>query len=804
MFRNYLQIFLNNLKRKPIFAFLSIFGLSLGIAVSYIVALYTLHELSYDKIHKDADQIYRVGLQGVLSGNEFLNVTSCAPMSKALANEVPGVRASTRIGQWSTLLIQQGDIPIVENNVVMADPNFFEFWSFKLLAGDPETLLSEKHKIVFTETTAKKYFPDEPYANIIGKTLQVGNDKTSYEITGVMEDPPTTVHFEIPLLISMDTWDYSHDLQWTNNSLFTYFKADPAADIKAITAGINSLVAKYVGPEIQQFLGITLAEFQEGGGSYGYFVQPLLDIHLQSSYEGELDQNGDLQNVIIFGLVGLFVLVIAGINFVNLSTARASDRAKEVGIRKSIGAHRNQLMTQYLFEAFCYCLIAGLIGLLLLAVSIAPINQILDRAFTLSQLFAPGYLLFYLGFIALLSILSGIYPSLIMSAYQPADILKGTTQTDKRSFFTARNTMVVLQFALTTIAIVLTVTIYKQLDLMRTKKLGFNKEQVLVVYNARGLSNQKTFKNELLKMSGIKTVSLTNGYPPRINSNSVTRIKDTQEDHLFWQYSTDPQHLETFGLELIEGRFFEDATLDENSVIINRAAMKLIGWENIEGKQVEDFEEDGNNSYSNVVGVVEDFHFQNFKSAIQPVMIYCTEEGRFITIKLNNTDPAVALEQIESIWNEFTGNKPFDYSFVDQQFEQLFDTEQRLAQLTSILTILTIVTALLGLFGLAAYIARSRRKEFSIRKVLGASLIGVFGLQLRYFLTIAIIGLSIALPLSYYFVNLWLADFQYSIPNNWTIYVVAVISVILLILVTVSYQSYTAATTSITKVLREE
>ncbi len=804
MIRNYLRVFTQNLRRHPVFSLLSILGLSLGIGISYIVALYTMDELSYDQFHRDSDRIYRIGIQGVLSGNEFVGVTSCAPLSKALNEEVPGVELSIRLGQRGSFLIHQANQAIAENDVLLSDPEFFEFWDFALLAGDARTALSGEKRIILTETLAAKYFPDLTYSDVIGQTLLIGNGKESHQVTGVMEDTPKNSHFTFPLILSMDSWDYSRDLQWTSNSLYTYFKIAPATSVNQIEESLDQLITKYVGPEIQQYLGISLEEFRAGGGAYGYFAQPLSDIHLHSHYEGEMQANGDMQNLIIFGIVGIFVLLIAGINFVNLSTARATDRAKEVGIRKAIGAQKSQLILQHMLESFSYCLIAGIIALVGVALSLDFFNHILDKEFVVSDLIATPYIFYFLLFILLVSILSGVYPSLILSSFQPVKILKGLASDDKSSKLNPRNLMVGFQFALTTLAIVLTITVFKQLEMMRNKNLGFEKDQLIVIYNARGLNGQNTFKNALLSLPEIESVSMTNGYPPQIDNNSVSRVSDTQEDHLFWQYSTDVDHLETFGFELIEGRFFEDASLDSNAVVMNRAAMKLAGWESIDGKRLEEFEENGINSYYHVVGVVEDFHFQNFRAPIQPIVMYCSERGRFVTAKLSTSDIMGTVAKIESFWAEHSGGKPFDYNFVDSQFDQLFDSERRLAELTSILTLLTIITASLGLFGLAAFVARSRRKEFSIRKVLGASTIKVVVLQFRYFLTIAAFGLMVAIPVSYRLVQTWLNEFEYRIANDWTIYIGTILSVLALIMITVGYQSYKASVTPITRVLREE
>ncbi len=804
MLTNYIRIFIQHLKRNPIFSFINILGLGLGLGVSYIIALYTFDELSYDRFHSDYNRIYRVGIQGVLSGNEFIGINSCAPISAALKSEVPGIQESIRLAQQASLIIHSDNNPITENNVLLADSNFFDFFSFELIAGDQKTALSGKNKIVLTEASAKKYFGDAPYSEIVGEFLTVGTEKESYEITGVAEDAPRRSHIQYPMILSMATWDWSFNTQWTSNSLYTYFKMFENADINQIPVQFDALVEKYVGPEIEQYIGITLDEFRQGGGDYGYWTQPLGDIHLRSHFDGELEANGDIQNVIIFSIVGIFVLVIAGINFISLSTARATDRAKEVGIRKTFGAYKKQLIFQYLFESLGYCLIAGSIALIGIGLSLDYFNEITNKEFQLTDLVSSSNISLFFLFIFLISFLSGIYPSLVLSSFAPTAIFRGRITSRISGRINVRNLMVGFQFVLTTIAIVLTITVYKQLDLMRNKNLGFQGDQVLTVFNAHHVSSKVGFKQELLSIPEIEYVNLTQGFPPFIFNNSVHRVSDTQEDHLFYMYRTDPDHFNTFQIELLQGRLFEDARLDSNSIIMNETAFKMTGWSDIDGKQIEGYSDDGVTPSFNVVGVVKDFHFQDFKSTIQPLLIYCAEDwGRFTAIKVNSENMTSTISKIEDIWNSQTNGKTFDYSFVDTQFDKLFQSEKRLGELTSILAVMTILTASMGLFGLAMYVARKRRKEFSIRKVLGASVTKVMAIQIRYFLTISLISVVISIPVSFTIVNRWLEEFQYRIPNDWTIYTITILTLIVFIILTVSYQSYRASTHSPTKVLRE-
>ncbi len=802
MLRNYLRVFFRNIQRNSFFTFLNILGLTLGIGVSFVIVLYITDEMSFDKFHRDGELIHRVGLSGILSGNKFEGVHTCSPMSAALTSEVSGVQSSTRVSGWGDMMIHKDDNILMQEDVLVADSNFFKFFTFDVLAGDIDRLLIDPRNVVLTRTSAKKLFGSTPFNEIVGQTLIVGNDKESYLVTGVAEDPPSNTQFEFEAIVSMETWEYSRRKQWTNNSLRTFFKVYPGTDIETIQAALDGFVEKYVGPEIQQYLGISLDEFLESGGAFGYFTNPLFDLHF-SEYDGEMGPRGNRQNVLIFSIVALFVLVIAAVNFINLSTAKATDRAKEIGIRKSVGAYRNQLINQFLFESVFLVFISSLIALSAVILSLDFLNNLMNKEFMLADIVNIDILIYYVAAIFVIGILAGLYPSLVLSAYKPAEVIKGKSHNSNTSRFNPRNVLVGFQFVLTTMAIVLTIVITRQLNHMRSQDLGFDKEQLLAIENARSLPNQETFKNELSKMSSVQGVSLTSNYPPRVYSNSVFRIADTNDDILFYQYYTDQDHATSIGLKMKEGRFFEDPDLDENSVIINETGFKKAGWSTIDDKRILEIDQDGFTTL-NVIGIVEDFHFEDFKSEIQPLLMFCRREGRYVTLRVQGRDAIQTIKSIESKWNELTGGKPFNYSFVDQQFERLFRREQRLANLTVFFSVLTIITASLGLFGLAAFVARSRRKEFGIRKILGANEALIWFLQFRYFATIAAIALVIAIPSAYFLADMWLNEFVYRITNAVSIYVLSTAAIGLIILISVGYQSIKASRVAPASVLRDE
>ena len=803
MFSTIIKTFVRQFKRNITFSLLNVIGLSLGIGVSYAILLYVTDELSYDKFHSDAENTYRVGLQGVIAGEPFDGIHTCSPMSAALVEEIPGIQSAIRIAQWDDIPVEIGDDKYLENDVILADSNFFKFFDFQLIVGNPETVLKGPNKIVLSEKWAKKYFGNKAYSEVLGQSILWGNDRESYEITGIVENSPKNSHFRYSFIISMTSWQHSRGLQWTSNSLMTYFKSEGGSDIRRIEANLNDLVVKYVGPEIEKFIGVAMEDWAEIGGAYGYFVQPMLDIHLHSHYDGEMSVNGSYQNVMIFSAIALFVLIIAGVNFINLSTARATDRAHETGIKKAVGAYRGQLIFQFLAESTLYVLISAVIAVLMISFGLKWLNMMMVKEFTLAEILNINYLLLYVGIAVVIGVIAGIYPSIILSSYKTVEILKGKALSKTKSDFNPRNVLVASQFALTTVAIITTLVVHNQLDLMRNYDLGFEKDQVLVINNSRALGDRsQSFKNEVQRLSNVGSVNFTSHYPPNISWSSVHRMNDTQEDHLLFNYWTDEDHLESLGITLLEGRFFEKGRKNETSAIINESAKKLAGWDSIEGKTVNDYGE--NIKTFEIIGVVKDFHFQDFKTEIQPTIIFYTSLDRYATIKISGTNIQEAINQIGGIWSEHTGGHPYNYTFVDQQLVKMLETEQRLADLTLLFSVLTIVTAGLGLFGLAAYVARSRRREFGIRKILGAGENSIIFLQGKYFVIISIISLIISLPVSYYLVDDWLSSFVYHIPNSFTLYLIAVILVVVIIIMSVGYQLIKSARMAPVEILRDE
>jgi len=806
MIKNYLTVALRNIRKQKFYAWLNVLGLSIGIAASLLITLYVVDELSYDQFHSRSEDIYRVGLTGKLAGQEINVAVSCPPFAKVSVAEFPEVEKAIRLYRLESEVTRYEEIVFTETEVFFADSNFFDvFDGYALLEGDPATALREPNTLVMTEGTARKYFGDE---SAMGKIVTVGDYNSAYEVTGIVQDPPENAHFHFDLLYAMSTFEYSKRDQWLSNNFYTYLMLNEEASSEALEAKFPTLVEKYVGPEVEQFMGISLEEFQaqgDGQNAYGYFLQPLTDIHLYSQLDAEIEANSNITYVYILIAVAVFILLIACINFMNLSTARSANRAKEVGVRKTLGSLRQDLVGQFLAESILVSLIAALISVVLLAVFIDPFNQLAGKAIELGVAKQPWLLLVLIGIVLLVGLVAGSYPAFYLSSFRPAEVLKGKLKAGLRSSG-IRNGLVVFQFVVSISLIVCTLLVYQQLEYTQNKNLGFDKENVLVVNNMRRLEDKaETFKKSLLQKSSVVNATLANDLPPAIQNSSVFRVQGEEQDHIITFYFTDANHLPTMGIELKEGRnFLEDNPADSAAIILNEAAVREFGLDDpLEAKITGQFGPQP--QVLRVVGVTQDFNFQSLRNKIRPMAIMMTRQGsQHLAVRLQPGDVATTLADIEQSWQELSPGEPFEYSFLDQDFDQLFRAEQRLGQVFTVFTGLAIFIACLGLLGLAAYTAEQRTKEIGIRKVMGASVTRMVLLLSQDFAKLVGVAFLIAVPLSYFLMQQWLSDFAYRINIGVGTFVLAGVAALAVAWITVSFQSLRAARTNPAKSLRSE
>lgn len=807
MWKNYFKIAYRNLKRNKVYSAINIIGLSLGMSASILICLFILDELSYDSFIPDGHRIYRANVMGKLNGNEFTSATSATPMGPAIENEIAQVEEVVRFGMMRTFPLKLEEKAFTEPVVLAADPNFFEFFGFRLIKGNPQTALSGPDKVVLTQTVAEKYFGEE---DPIGKTIFSGSNQTPLEVTGVSEDVPANSHLAFDAVISGENWWFFEQDNWTSNNIFTYYKVVEGANPGDIQKALNGFVEKYVGEEIQMFLGISLQAFREQGNAYGIQTMPLHDIYLKSETNDEIKASGNEQYLFLFGGIAVFILLIACINFMNLSTARSANRAKEVGVRKSIGAQKSRLISQFLSESILNSVLAGLLSLGIILILLQPFNAFSGKDLGFGFLLQPQFILGFLVFVVLVGLIAGSYPAFYLTAFGPAAVLKGKIRTGmKRSQL--RSSLVVFQFFISTALIISSMVVYKQLGYMQEKNLGFDKENVLSLLHVRALGkNQEGFKQDLLNQTGFANASFANSLPPRVDWNSVMRTKDKQQDILCNINVVDENHLETLGLSLAKGRFFsKDIPSDTGAILVNETAFAQMGWTELDGTQeVGGFwSEDGSVTYRKVIGILEDYNYESLRQNVRPLVMMLGSQRDFneIAIRLGPGQVAEKLDVLESIWKKHANGAPFEYTFLDSDFNLLFQKEQKMGNIILIFTVLAIGIACLGLFGLAAYTAEQRSKEISIRKALGASMVNLVTLLSKDFTLLVVLAFLLAGPLSYFFLEkYWLQNFAYRTEIGWWLILLAGLISILIAWVTISFQSFRTAASNPVNYLKSE
>jgi len=803
MIRNYLKITFRNLANHKFYTALNIIGLSIGIASCLLILLYVYNELSYDKFHTKAERIYRVGLNGKIADQEVFTTSTCPPMAFTLVQEFPEVENATRMyTYWGQQIIRYGETAIVEEKVYFADSTFFDVFSYKLLEGDPATALTEPNTLVLPEDIAHKYFGDEP---ALGKTLLVGTEKTPHKVTGILEKLPSNTHLHFNMLRSMITYENSRSEYWLNNNMFTYLLLHEGASPETLEAKFPTLVEKYVGPEVQQFLGVSLETFAEQGNKYGFFLQPLLDIHLYSHLNDELEPNGDITYVYIFAAIAFFIILLACINFMNLATARSANRAKEVGIRKTLGSLRSSLMRQFLTESVVLSLISTALALMAALLLLSPFNNVAGKEISNELFTKPWFLLSLLALMLIVGVLAGSYPAFYLSSFQPVEVLKGKLKAGMKSSG-IRNVLVVFQFFISITLIICTLLVYEQLEYTRTKNLGFDKENVVVIQGAWHLSEseQNTFKQELISHAQVVNASISNNVPPGVNNTTVYRKKGTEEDILISTYHVDHDNLPTMQMELVQGRNFSlDFPTDTAAVILNEAAVREFGFDNPLNETILYFG-DGRQQEFKVVGVIKDFNYETLRNKIRPLALFLTKQGGNISVRIAPGNIASTLSVLEDTWEKYAPGEPFQYRFLDESYDALFRAEQRLGKVFSIFTGLAIVVACLGLLGLAAFMAEQRTKEIGIRKVMGASVTSVMLLLSKDFTKLVIIAFVLAIPAAYFVMDKWLEGFAFRIAIGPGIFILAGLTALLIAWLTVSWQSIKAASANPVHSLRSE
>lgn len=792
--------------RQKGFSIINISGLTIGITCSLLILLYIQDELSYDKFHPDADRMFRIGFKGRLEGRQFMSAQTGPPVAKALQKEIPEVESTCRLASWATFPVRYEEKAFTEDKLLLADSNFFRFFNFTLLDGSPDSVLTGDAKLVITESAARRYFNYKGPGDRtpIGKSLMLAQ---GYPVTvsGIAADPPMNSHFHFTMVLSLSSWDEARTGNWITGRVVTYFKLRPGASIEAVTSRFDLIIEKNVSQELEQFNRITLAEFKSQGNDLQFFDQPLTSIHLESQLSDEIEANSDIQYIYIFGSVVLLITVLACINFMNLSTARSASRAKEVGVRKSVGAQTGKLVIQFLLESYFYIVIAVLFSLFLLAILLPFFNLFTNKQLNLGVLFSPRYVFGGLIFTLVVGLLAGSYPAFYLTHFNPVEVLKGQLRAKLRSYG-IRNFLVVFQFVISTVLIIATLIVYQQIRFLRQANTGFDKNNILNLLHTKNLGERgRAFKQELMKYPEISSASYANRLPPNVEWQSVFRQVGSSKEYFMAVYEMDADHLETMRYSMAAGRFFSSQIpSDTNAIILNETAAKKLGILAFHGeKLVTNYDHDGRKR--EVIGIIKDFNFQSFREPVQPLAVVMGPEPNWeMAIRLTKGDTEEKLALVRSFWKKFAPEAPFEYTFLDKNFEAKHKMDQKLGYISALFSALVIFIACLGLFGLAAFTAEQRTKEIGIRKVMGASENDIIVMINKDFLRPVLIANLIAWPLAGWIMNLWLEQFAFRISFPWTVFVFAALISLLVALVSISFQASRAASGNPVKSLRNE
>jgi putative ABC transport system permease protein len=802
MLRNYLTIALRQLRRNRIFSIINVLGLAIGLACFILISMYVWGELHYDTYAAAADDIYRVEIHLTTNGGMEIYPTTDIEVGAGITREFSQVRGFTRFltggpgGYWS-----YGGRTFKETRIGFADSNFFTFFSLPLAEGDAATALSAPLSIVISRTLARRYFGNE---EALGKSIEtrVG----PFNVTGIMEDMPENSHFHFEGMISFSTL-HPTGHTWSNAVYYTYVQLDKGADPRKIEAGMPQLVAKYVVPEVQHDENISLADAQKSVNTFLFKLQPLRKIHLYGNSNAELERNGDIHYVYVFSALAIFILVLACVNFTNLSTAIATKRGKEVGIRKVMGSLKRQLMGQFLAEALLMTLLALVVAVGMVAVA--------GRYFSFVSLAGYRLVADFVGLWLVTGLCAGIYPAFFLSSFNVIRVLKGDFVSSKGNGISLRRGLVVFQFWVSISLMIATLIIYRQLHYMQDVKLGYDKDQIVCLpdtYTPIGMDTRFALRQRLMQDPRVVDISLGSDVPAREDpGGGLIYPKDKQSignEAVITAgiFNVDYDYIPTLGMRIIRGRnFSREFGLDTTgqNAIINEAAVHALGWDHTDpiGKIVVGSD---NNAFK-VVGVVADYNYVSLKREITPMMLlFYQGPGTGMILKVNTHDMAGFLKDLEQRWKTLNPGAPFTYFFLDERLERLYADEQRTAGLFGLFAGLSIVIACLGLFGLAAFATEQRAKEISIRKVLGASVQQVLVLVAKEFLLLIGLSFLLAAPITGWIMHVWLSDFAYRAPVAVWVFVLAGGATALIALVTVSSRAMKAALSNPVEALRSE
>ncbi|MHA7110688.1 ABC transporter permease [Sunxiuqinia elliptica] len=804
MIRYYLKTIIRNLIRNKFYSAINIVGLAIGITACILIMLYVQNELSYDKFNEKADRIYRVNGLEVLNGDTYNLPWTSPPLARVMQDEIPEVEEVVRLSHYLSMSLQYKDKVLNESKGCYADANFFKIFSTSFIYGDPNEALEQPYSVILSETTAKRYFGNE---NPIGKTLTRKNYK-SFTVTGVIKDFPENSHIKPDFLVSFKSWSYNKSKNWFANSFYTYALVKEGTSKQVLDEKLKGVVKKHVGPYMKENKGISLEESIAQGNKLEYYTQSLTDIHLDNEVKAGQEPLGNSTYLAIFSIIAVFILVIACINYMNMSTAQSVKRAREVGIKKSLGSNRKNLILQFLSESVFVSFIALALSMALIKILLPSFNNLVDKQlifkYTDNFNVIPLMLVFGIG----VGIIAGSYPAFFLASFKPLKVLKGIHKSEGLHG-KLRSVLVVFQLIVTIVLFSGTFFISKQIFFLQKQELGFNKDNLIIIDNAKSIDPQiSSLKSELLAQSGILQVTSSNSIPGRGMYYEIFAHELSSLDRHINVLWTDVDFLKTYDIELIDGRFFEEGNpANRKSIVLNETALKELNIEDPIGKKVYKGQKTDKNTFT-IIGIIKDFHYESLHKEVKPFGLYCDSDrlkyiGRYLSIRISG-DIQENLKNIKQIWDTFAGGQSFDYAFLDEDFGRLYAADVQTRKVVSIFSALAIFIACLGLLALAAFVTEQRTKEIGVRKVNGARVGQILYSLNQNFIKWVAVAFVIATPIAYYTMTRWLENFAYKTTLSWWIFALAGFLALGIALLTVSWQSWRAATRNPVEALRYE
>jgi putative ABC transport system permease protein len=789
MLNNMIKHSVRSFKREKKYTLINILGLSTGIACSLLIALYVINEASYDRYNIKKDRIFRAILNGKIGEEEVIISRSAAIMGPTMLKEFPEVESFLRLSGGGPTAIEYNNRTFVEDNWIEADSSFFNFFTIPVLKGDRNNLLNAPRKVVLSAAAANKIFGN---MDPVGKTIKIGIDSARYSVSGVMADTPENSHFSADLISSFMTNPRSKDQIWLNNSFSTYLLLKPNSSSSAVDKKLPELMNKYVGPEIQKFMGLSASDFAAKGNKYRFYLQNLKDIHLDTSIQQHFKNATDPKYLRIFGSIAILIILIAAINFMNLSTAQSSMRSKEIGIKKISGSGKGLLISQFFTETFIISFISLIVAIFFIKATLPMFNNLLGTKLALN-LFANWYNLpILIVFSVFVGILAGSYPAFFLSSFSPYSILKGNAKKSMKNG-ALRRVLVVFQFAVSILLIVGTIVMYKQIKFMLGKDVGFNKEQLLVIDRADALGSRiKSFKDAVKMLPGVTNIASSTDVPGGNNSNNGYIMEGRKDESFQLQTNfVDYSFLDTYGMKLASGRFFNESfTADKEACLLNESAVKSFSISDPESTRFFVPGDESRSKHMPVIGVVKNFNFESLHKSIGPYILRFQDDNQlwgYVTVRLLPQDISRTISSIETKWKEFVPDFPLQYYFIDARFDQMYIQEKQNAHMAVIFSILAIFIASLGLFGLTSFTVGQRTKEIGIRKAMGSSIAEVYITISKEIIILISVSALIACPVIYYVTGKWLQNFYYKISPGALTFLSGFLAALVIGVITISY-----------------